>query len=211
MHKDVLSNGSLAEMVKLAATLIRKGGIVAFPTETYYGIAADPFNEKTLQRLFVLKQRPAKKPILTLVNSRKQLHSLVFAVPDKYRVLMDRFWPGPLTLIFPAKNDLSPILTGGTGTVGVRISSNPVARLLVEHCGRPITATSANISGARPALSSAEVRQQFDDQLDMVIEGEATPGGSGSTIVALAGDELITVRPGVIPHSALLNASSSPF
>jgi len=206
MTKDVPLSGFLTEKIEQAAALIRKGGVVAFPTETYYGLAVDPFNEKALQRLFTLKQRSASKPILTLVNTPEQLYLLVSAIPEQYRLLMDRFWPGPLTLIFPAQNDVSTILTGGTKTVGARISSNPIARLLVEKCDGPITATSANLSGIRPASSPSKVRQQFADQLDMIVEGGATPGGSGSTIVGIVGNALTTVRQGIIPHSTLVDA-----
>ena len=116
---------------------------------------------------------------------------------------MDQFWPGPLTLIFPAKVGVSPILTGDTETVGVRISSNPIAQTLVSHCGIPITATSANLSGSKPASTSAQVRHHFGNQLDMIIEGSTTPGGSGSTIIGMESDKLKLIRSGVIPASKI--------
>jgi L-threonylcarbamoyladenylate synthase len=210
MAEGVSLSDCPVDMIKRAAALIRNGGVVAFPTETYYGLAVDSFNEKALHRLYALKQRPSCKPILTLINTPEQLHLLARAVPGQYRILMGHFWPGPLTLIFPANKNVSAILAGGTDTVGVRISSNPVAQLLVETYGRPITATSANLSGFRPASSPAEVRQQFGDQLDMVLDGGPTPGGCGSTIVGIVGGVLAVVRQGVIPGEAIIDVARPP-
>lgn len=193
----------LTETIKQASSIIREGGVVAFPTETYYGLAVDPFNEKALQRLFELKKRPSSKPILALINSLEQLPLLVESVPGQYQELMEQFWPGPLTLIFLAKIGISTILTGNTHTIGVRISSNPIAHKLVSCSGMPITATSANLSGDKPASSPAEVRHQFGDLLDMIIDGGTTLGGYGSTIVGLAANSLKVIRSGVIPASSL--------
>ena len=203
MSCSALLNDSLAEAIRLAASSIKKGGIVAFPTETYYGLAVDPFNEKALQRLYELKKRPSSKPILTLVNNQNQLSLLVRSVPVQYNALMEQFWPGPLTLVFPAKPGVSSILTGNTATVGVRISSNTTAQALVTGSGIPITATSANLSGQKPASCPDEVRQQFGDQIDMVIDGGATPGGKGSTIIGTIHHKLVLIRSGVIPGSVL--------
>lgn len=206
MYMDLASieNSALSEAILQASSYIRNGGIVAFPTETYYGLAVDPFNEKALHRLFEFKKRPSSKPILTLIERVDQLAQLVDFIPSQYQRLIDEFWPGPLTLIFPAKQDLSFVLTGGTATVGVRISSNPIAQSLVSKCGFPVTATSANLSGEKPASSPEEVREQFGSSLDFIIEGGETPGGSGSTIIGTDGEGLTVIRSGVIKTSQLV-------
>jgi L-threonylcarbamoyladenylate synthase len=193
---------SPAELAR-ALAVIREGGVVAFPTETYYGLAVDPFNREALSRLFALKRRPPDKPVLTLIETEAQLPLLARRVPEVYRPLMDAFWPGPLTLIFEAVEALPVILTGYTGTVGIRISSHPIARQLVAAAGQPITATSANYSGQPAAITPGEVVAQLGLDVDFVIQGGVTPGGQGSTIVGLTGDDLVEVRAGVIPFAAV--------
>ncbi|MEW6220358.1 MAG: L-threonylcarbamoyladenylate synthase [Thermodesulfobacteriota bacterium] len=187
-----------------AARILAAGGLVAYPTETYYGLAADPWQPAALERLFTLKARPAAKPILTIIAEAEQIALLASAVPEPFRPLMAAFWPGPLTLLFPVRPELPAALTAGTGTVGIRLSSHPLARSLAAACGGPITATSANRTGQPAAASAAEVRAAFPDGLDLVLDGGPTPGGAGSTVVGLAAGRLQVVRPGVIPAAAVL-------
>ena len=194
---------SMADLNR-AVTVLNNGGIVAFPTETYYGLAVDPLNPMALNFLFTLKQRDISKPILTLVDDRDSLLSLVQQIPTQYLQLMEKFWPGPLTLIFQAKIHLPTLLTAGTSTIGVRQSSHPFARQLLRAFGRPITATSANISGQDAAADAYEVKSQFGTQIDMVFDGGRTPGISGSTIVGIDGDEVRLIREGVIPADDIL-------
>ena len=194
--------------VERAVAILRQGGIVAFPTETYYGLAVDPFNKDALSRLFVVKKRETRKPILTLVNSRKQLSQLVRDIPAPFQILMDRFWPGPLTLVFEGDAGLPPLLTGHTNTVGIRQSSHPVARQLSSSFGSPITATSANISGCAPAVNAVEIVNTFGTEIDMVIDGGTTPGGAGSTLVDIDQGRLRLIREGVIPFAEVAAALS---
>ena len=194
---------SMADLNRAVAVL-QEGGVVAFPTETYYGLAVDPLNPMALNFLFTLKQRDISKPILTLVDDRDSLLSLVQEIPTQYIQLMEKFWPGPLTLIFQAKIHLPTLLTAGTSTIGVRQSSHPFARQLLRAFGRPITATSANISGQDAAADAYEVKTQFGTQIDMVFDGGRTPGISGSTIVGIDGDEVKLIREGVIPADDIL-------
>jgi len=183
-------------------------GVVAFPTETYYGLAVDPFNHQALDRLFQLKQRPLAKPILVLIDNQGHLPRLVAEIPDRFQPLMGRFWPGPLTLIFPAHPHLSPILTAGTGTVGVRISSHPLAQRLCASAGGAITATSANLSGHAPAASEQEVLAQFGQRLDWLLKGGPTHGGPASTIVTADRDALCVIRQGAIPFGVIEQAGT---
>jgi L-threonylcarbamoyladenylate synthase len=184
-----------------AVAVLHGGGVVAFPTETYYGLAVDPVNPLALNLLFSLKQRDTGKPILTLVDDRESLSSLVQEIPSLYEPLMDKFWPGPLTLIFRAKVNLPALLTAGTSTIGVRQSSHPFARQLLRAFGRPLTATSANISGRAAAVDAYEVKVQFGSKIDMVFDGGKTPGIIGSTIIGLEGNRLKLIREGVIPFN----------
>lgn len=197
---SILSPAELAR----ALAVIRAGGVVAFPTETYYGLAVDPFNREALSRLFALKRRPPDKPVLTLIETEAQLPLLARQVPEVYRPLMAAFWPGPLTLVFDAVPELPVILTGYSGTVGVRISSHPMARQLVAALGQPLTATSANYSGQPAAVTPDEVVAQLGLDVDLVLEGGATAGGPGSTIVGLGSEGLVELRSGVIPFVAIL-------
>ena len=193
--------------LNVAVAVLNGGGVVAFPTETYYGLAVDPFNPLALNHLFSLKQRDVGKPILTLVDDRDSLATLVLEIPAPYEPLMEELWPGPLTLIFPAKVNLPALLTAGTSTVGVRQSSHPFARQLLRAFGRPITATSANISGQAAAVSPYEVKSQFGNKIDMIFDGGRTPGIGGSTIVGLEGDRLKLIREGAIPFRDILRIS----
>ena len=189
---------TINEQIAAAATVIKQGGVVAYPTETYYGLAVDPFNHNALQRLFDLKQRPAAKPILTLIADTPQLACLAEYIPPLFEPLMTRYWPGPLTLVFPAQPTISSLLTAGTGTVGARISSNPVAQALVKLVASPITATSANISGKSAALSLADLNEQFGIKLDLVVDAGSTPGGVGSTVVGYDHNALVVLRQGAV-------------
>lgn len=197
---DTLSVAQHHDLTQAVAVL-KEGGVVAFPTETYWGLAVDPFNGQALERLFELKQRPAQKPVLVLIDSQERLPLLASEVPGRYHPLMERFWPGPLTLIFPSQPLLSPLLTAGTGTVGLRISSHPLARSFTALCAGAITATSANISGRSPAVTEQEVVDQFGSGLDWLVKSGPTSGGTASTIVAADRGGLRLIRPGVIPFT----------
>lgn len=185
----------------LAVTHLRRGGIVAFPTETYYGLAVDPDCDVAVTRLFALKNRSADRPLLLLIEKEEQLGSIVESVPPVYLTLMKRYWPGPLTLIFPAGYSLSHQITGNSGTVGIRISPHPIARELVRRMGKPITATSANISGLPPAQSALEVVKMFGKSLDYIVDGGQTAGGLCSTVLGLRQGKPTIIRPGQIDLS----------
>ncbi len=185
-----------------AAIVIQQGGVVAFPTETYYGLGVDPFNEAALDKLYKLKRRPSHKPLLTLISHLDQLLSLAEIIPPCFIPLVD-LWPAPITLVFPARKDLSHRLTAGTHTVGVRMSPHAVAQHLVKQCGHPITATSANRSGAPAACSAKEVQEQFSTDLDYIVDGGITPGGLGSTLVGCHNDKPVLLREGVLDPATL--------
>lgn len=184
--------------VDLAVELLRQGRIVAFPTETYYGLAVDPKNESAVTALFNLKKRPIEKPLLLLVKNTSQLSHLISYVPPELKPLMAKYWPGPLTLIFPAHPSINNIITAGTGTVAIRISPHQVAENLVREFGGAITATSANISGMPPAKCAQEVVDMFGNDIDYVLDGGGTTAGLCSTIIGVKKSQLQVIRIGVI-------------
>ncbi len=191
--------------IKKAVRLLKQGGLIAFPTETYYGLGVDPFNKEALQRLFKVKRRGVDKAVLVLVADQSQVERFAYSIPAEFNKLMASFWPGPLTLVFPARSNVPELLTGGTGTVGIRQSPNSVARQLLQDFAGPITATSANRSGASPATTAAEVEEIFGSEVDLIIDGGATPGGKGSTLVGFD-QEIFCIRAGKIPFKTIRNS-----
>jgi L-threonylcarbamoyladenylate synthase len=165
----------------LRETLDRHG-VVALPTETYYGLAVRATDEEGLRRLHDAKGRPPDKPILLLIGDAAQLAPLVSAVPPVATLLMERCWPGPLTLIFPAAPDLSPWLTAGTGTIGVRLPPLPHLQALLRAVG-PLTGTSANRAFEPPLNTATAVARSLGDRVDLILDGGATPGGEASTVI----------------------------
>ena len=195
MNRSLPVNG---ESLYRAADILWKGGVVAFPTETYYGLAVDPFRSQALERLFQVKRRRKELPILVLVGETDQVPLLAREVPQVFHRLIERFWPGPLTLVCPALPTLSPLLTGNSGTVGLRQSPNKTANRLIQTFGGPVTATSANVSGFPAAVTADGVARIFSDEIDLILDGGTTPGGKGSTLVGIEGPTLRCLREGKI-------------
>ena len=189
-----------------AAQILRDGGLIAFPTETYYGLAVDPFNELALKRLFTIKNRPTVKPVLVLLPTRNDIHYVAETIPEIAKPLMDKFWPGPLTMICIALKGVSKMLTGDTGTIGVRLSPHPVAQALLQSFGMPLTATSAKRSGDRAAVTVEEVEEIFGDDVDMILSGGRTPGQKPSPLIGFIGDSITCVREGCIPCCEITGA-----
>ncbi len=187
-----------------AAAIIAAGGVVAIPTETSYGLAVDPENSTALDRLFRVKQRPEQKPVLLLIDRFVLLKRLATRIPACYPPLLRRFWPGPLTLLFPAQDRLDRLLTGGTGTIGIRMSSERIVAEICRHFGGPITGTSANLSDREPACSAQAVVDQLGRSIDLVVDGGERTTGPGSTIIGESHAGIRLVRPGRIDFAALL-------
>jgi len=186
------------EIIK-AAKIIKSGGIVAFPTETSYGLGSSIFFADTLERIFMIKKRDEDKPLLLLVPDTSHLDILVTHIPDDADEIMKNFWPGPVTLIFPAKVGIPWQITARTNKVGIRISSNPWALALVKEVGHPITATSANTAGTESCNCAEEVRENLINPApDYILDGGKTTGGSPSTIIDVSVNPLHLVRKGAI-------------
>jgi L-threonylcarbamoyladenylate synthase len=189
-----------AHLIHKAAAVIRNGGIIIYPTETLYGLGANPFDLAAVERLYKLKGREAGKPIPFLIKDQEMLDTLVADVPPIGRQLMEQYWPGPLTLIFRAKEGLPPPVRGEAGTIGVRISAHPIARLIVEAIAVPLTSTSANPAGEQDLSDAQSIADILGDQVDLVIDGGKV-AGQGSTVVDLTTTPPTVVRPGMIEIS----------
>ena len=191
-----------------AAAVIISGGIAAIPTETSYGLAVDPFNDQALKQLFEVKRRPSKKPVLVIIDGVEHLSRLISEIPAIYKPIMEHFWPGPLTLIFPARPTLPSSLTGGTGTIGIRVSSKHAAAEICNRSGGAITATSANISGEQPARTVAELVSSFEDLIDLIVDdGELGPVPP-STVLNHQDNRLLLLREGSIALEDIHNLQS---
>lgn len=197
---------SLSDQIEKASTCIREGGVVAFPTETYYGLGVDPFNAKAVDKLYTLKGREPQKPIALIVSDISMLEHVTENIPDIYHALMLNFWPGPLTLIFKSRKNINQIITGGGETIGVRISSHSIPTQICQSLNLPITATSANLSGLAPARNIEELTHYFGESLDFIIDGGETVAELCSTIVSATPDKkLKLIRDGVISYKTLLD------
>jgi len=194
-------------IVRRAADLVRRGGVIAYPTETAYGLGADALDREACERVFSLKGRERTKALPVIVCDLGQLASLSSPIPDTVRVLAGRFWPGPLTVVVPLRPELRDVFDGET-TVAVRVSGLPLARELARVSGRCLTATSANLSGGEPARSATQVSATFGDRLDLILDGGKTSDLRPSTIVDLVGDEPRLIREGPVVFDEVLQALS---
>lgn len=185
------------------AALWRSGGTVAFPTETVYGLGAHALDGVAVERIFAAKQRPHWDPLIVHVTDMPMLGEVVAETPERARTLMERFWPGPLTLLLPRSATIGDAVTAGRPLVGVRMPAHPVAQALIAAVGLPIAAPSANSFGRTSPTTAAHVLEDLDGRIDAVVDGGAATHGLESTVVDASGAELVVYRPGVIPLTEL--------
>lgn len=179
-----------------AVHVLTAGGIVAFPTDTVYGVGAHAFLPQAVQRLYTAKVRPADKAIPLLIADAGQLSQVAQNIPQVAYELAARFWPGALTLVLPRTPAVSDEITAGGDTVGVRAPDHPVAQALLRAVGCPLATTSANISGQPPAVTAEDVLAQLDGQIDLLIDGGRCPGGVASTVLDLSVSPIRVLRAG---------------
>ena len=185
-----------------AVKCLKSGGIVAIPTDTVYGLGADPFNPEAVQKLYTFKGRPDGKPIPLVLSSVDDVYRVAQNLPDYFFHLTDRFWPGGLTIIVEAK-DLLPVLTAGGNTVGVRIPDNPLLLKILKTFGGPAAITSANLSGEPPATSAQEIGEELASRIDVIVDGGKTPGPVPSTVYDISVSPPLIRRHGVISENTL--------
>jgi L-threonylcarbamoyladenylate synthase len=186
-----------------AASVILSGGIVAVPTESFYGLAVSGLDEAAIRRLLRVKKMGDGHPILLLIPTAESAREYVRRFPPVAEKLMKSFWPGGLTLVMEAGAAISPLLTASTGKIGLRLSSHPVATGLAGAAGAPITGTSANITGSRPCVSAEEVQETLGQEIDLVLDGGITEGEKGSTVLDVTTEPPIILREGLVPGDRL--------
>ena len=187
------------------ARCLKSGGIVAIPTDTVYGLGADPFNPAAVQKLYTMKGRPEENPIPLVLSSVSHVHRFSRNLPDFFFHLADRFWPGGLTIVIESEG-LLPVLTAGGNTVGVRIPDHPVLLKILQAFGGPMAITSANLSGEPPATSIEDIEEMGGEvplQLDMIVDGGPTPGPIPSTVYDISVSPPLVRRHGVISEETL--------
>lgn len=192
-------------LILRAARIIAAGGLVIFPTRTLYGLGADAMNPVAVARVFSVKGRPAEKPVSVLVKSREDLPRLVEKIPKAAVRLMEAFWPGRITLVFQARPSVPPVLTAGTGKIGIRIPEHPVAVALAAALNTSLTGTSANLSGHVGASGVHQLPSGIIDRVDLVLDAGQLAGGIGSTVVDMTVDPPEVLREGTVSKEALFS------
>ena len=203
MLTEILPASSENTILRVLAVL-QAGGLVAFPTDTVYGVGALAFDGKAIESIYAAKDRPVEKAIPILISDLHELDKVGIDIPEIGRKLASRFWPGPLTILVPKRADL-PESVSATATVGVRVPDHEVARALLGAAG-PMAVTSANISGGQSPVTAQEVDEQLGGRIPLIIDGGKTPGGVPSTLVDCTDVELKVLREGPISLEELLSA-----
>jgi L-threonylcarbamoyladenylate synthase len=187
----------------IAAAVIKDGGVVAFRTDTFYGLAVDPFNTSAVQRLKSAKGRDDAKPILLLISDQSQLARLVAQRTPTFDKAVESFWPGPITLVINAVGNLPVEITAGTGTVGLRLPSESSVRNFVYDCGGALTATSANVSGKPPARNAVEVAAQLDERIDLIVDAGEVTVTEPSTVLDVTHEPAKLIREGALSRATI--------
>jgi L-threonylcarbamoyladenylate synthase len=179
--------------------VISRGGVIAYPTDTFYGLGVDPKNPVALKRLYEIKGRKADQPILLLIAKAEDVNKWTAEINPASEHLMEKFWPGPLTLIFKARKDVLRELTAGTGTIGLRVPGNKLTRSLLDFLGIALTGTSANVSGGSSPQTAEDAAASLGDTVDLILDGGRTAGGRPSTVVDVSTGQPSVLREGVLP------------
>ncbi len=192
--------------IREAVAALAAGEAIVYPTETFYALGVDALSLRALERLFAIKGREPGKPVALIAADAAMAFAAAREVPAEARVLAEAFWPGPLTLVLPARDGIPAALIGAGGGVGVRVSSHPIARALAAGLGRPVTATSANLAGAPPAVELDAARRALGAKVKVFVEGGRLAGGAPSTVVAMGRAGMRVLRPGAISERELAGA-----
>jgi L-threonylcarbamoyladenylate synthase len=190
---------AISKNIKKASEIIRKGGIVAFPTETVYGLGADAFNSHAVARVFEVKNRPRFDPVIVHINPLIDIEQLCLKIDERAKKLMEKFWPGPLTIILQKSSKIPDIITAGLPAVAVRMPSHPVALELIKEAGIPIAAPSANPFGYLSPTTAEHVNEQIGEKVDLILDDGKCPIGIESTVIDITKKEPILLRPGGLP------------
>lgn len=193
-----INQNNLHESIIHGVSVLTAGGIVAFPTDTVYGVGADAFNPSAVEKIYAAKKRPKDKPLAVLVASFRDVLKLATNLPAAFERVATAFWPGALTIVVKADSDLPVEITAGGNTVGVRMPDNPIALKLIAAFGKPLATTSANLSGEREAITAEEVQASLGDKIDLILDGGATKKKVVSTVLDLSVKPPVILRHGQI-------------
>ena len=199
MNTKLLTTEDIAE----AAAILQRGGLVAIPTETVYGLAADAFNSQAVASIFAAKGRPQDNPLIVHISDLSQLADLAETVPPAAMLLAERFWPGPLTMVLPRKASVSDTVTAGLDSVAIRFPAHPVARAVITAAQTPLAAPSANLSGSPSPTTAQHVMNDLAGRIEAVLDGGASDVGLESTVLALTGEKPVLLRPGGVTYEQL--------
>jgi L-threonylcarbamoyladenylate synthase len=202
-------SSSIQRQVEQGINILKQGGIVAFPTDTVYGLGAGIDIEHAVARIYMVKGRPRSMALPLLLADESQINEVAQPVPPIAWLLADKFLPGALTMVLFKSKSVPDIVTGGGKTVAVRIPAHPIPVALARGLGTPIVGTSANLSGKPSSLTASEVRAQLGDKVDLIIDGGRCPGGEESTIVDLTGETPLVLREGTISREKLKQVCSN--
>ena len=207
MHTEIIrvdTEKIESDKIGRISVVLKGGGLIVYPTETFYGLGADCYSKAAAKRIFSLKKRAAAKPLSVVVSDIDMLRGITAEIPPKLPELVSPFWPGPLTIVLTASKKVPRVLLGGGRTIGMRLPGLEWLRRLVHAAGFPITATSANVSGTKELSRSEEVISAFTGKVDLIVDGGKTPGMLPSTVIDLSGPRLKILREGVLPASEIL-------
>lgn len=199
-----------AEAIRRAASCIRTGGAVVFPTRCLYGLAVDARSEAAIERMFAIKKRPPDKPVSVLISQLQQVKTLATSISPAAGRIIQRFWPGKVTVVFEAQPEVSALLTAGSGKIGIRLAAHPVAAALTRQVGFPITATSANLSGQPGCHRIEDLDAPVRKDADLILDAGMLQEGMGSTVVDASGDTIVVLRQGVVPQKEILDIALTP-
>lgn len=191
------------EKIHAIAGILKRGGVMAYPTDTFYGLGAHCFLKKAIQRIYSLKRREPSKPLSALISDRNMVHGLAVEIPSLFWILTERFWPGPLTVILKASSELPREMLGPGESIGIRLPDISWLRGLIAGADFPITATSANISGEKEVDDPRKIQDIFSGKVDLIVDGGKTEGILPSTVVDLSSSRPKILREGAVPRFQL--------
>lgn len=200
----------MEQLLQQAVEILLQGGLIAYPTDTVYGLGVDAYNEEAVAKVYQVKQRPVDQPLPLLLSDESGLNNLTNVVPDVAWRLMKRFWPGGLTLVVFANPSVPRWVTTGGDTVAVRVPNHPLTLKLIRKFGKPLIGTSANLSGCPSVTSAEEVRDQLGDKLDFLLDGGVCPGGIESTVLDVTGKTPTILREGAVSHDEIAKVCNTP-
>jgi len=191
------------DKIKKISRYLKRGGVIVYPTETFYALGANCFSKQAIQAIYHLKKRPPSKPLSVVISDLDMIQEIVSEIPMAFEPLITNFWPGPLTLVLKAVPRVPEELKGPSGSIGVRLTEHEWLRCLVRHASFPITATSANISGGKDISDPANAWQEFNGKVDLIVDGGVTRGHLPSTVLDLSAKGVRIIREGAVPLSQL--------